>query len=103
MLARATRVFRPRHADKVLRRNLCTKEKGGKLGNEKGAGAEEEIEDVGAFRAIGGMGIAAFGAVGLAAIGAIVAFQMASWAAKEAGYNIQKSDKSGSNLPEETK
>ncbi len=48
----------------------------------------EEIEELNTFSALGGMGVAAFGAVGLAAIGAIGAFQMAKWAAGEAGYTI---------------
>ena len=68
----------------------CFSAEGGKAGGDENP---EEIEELGTFRALGGMGVAAFGAVALAAVGAVGAFQMASALAKQTGHSLQREDK----------
>ena len=72
---------------RVATRGLCTDKNNTNADQFK---PEEEIEELSTFKAIGGMGIAAFGAVALAAVGAVGAFQMAATMAKQAGHTIQK-------------
>ena len=99
---RAIGLMRRVRPEGQLRRQFCTKDNVERVAEKSSSGVGEsmenveEIEDFSAFSAIGGMGVAAFGAVGLAAVGAVGAFQMASWAAKEAGYNLNKKEEATS-------